>query len=89
MLGRSHNEFMAKYRTVWVIHWTHSEYGGPKNYQGPSYHITLEDAEAYKKQREGPWAERSERFFKDGYEYIGTEPKEERVSEAEFKRIKG
>jgi hypothetical protein len=80
---------MAKNITVWVIHWTHSEYGGPSNYQGPSYHLTLEQAKAYKEQREGPYWERDARFYKDGYQYIGSEPKQELVSEAEFRRIKG
>ena len=74
---------------LWVIHWTYSEYGGPKTYQGSSYHQTLEEAKAYKDQREGSYSERADRFYKDGYEYLGTEPTPEVVSKAKFKKVSG
>lgn len=70
---------------VWEILWTQCEYGGPSRGAAPSYHLTREEAEAYKKQREG---DRSVWPPKDPIYYDGTEPRRKRVGKAEFEKIK-
>lgn len=78
----------TKSNLVWVIRWEYSEYGGYSYSAGESYHLTREDAEAFKSQREGAPQDQNHRFFEDGYRYRGSEPSAEFVGKAEYKRIK-
>ena len=70
---------MAKDKLVWVIRWTHCEYGGPSAAAAPSYHATREEAEAYRSQREGDPVDVNRKFFEDGFRYVGSEPTPELV----------
>ena len=79
---------MAKDKAVWIVRWTYIEYGGPSHGTQPSYHLTREEAEEFKKQREGPIPGRTEKFYKDGFEYSGSQPTLEYVSKSEYERIK-
>jgi hypothetical protein len=78
---------MAKERLAWVIHWHTHEYGGLSTPYGDSYHLTREDADAFKAQREGDWLDRGRRAFEDGYYNYGSEPAPEVVPRARYKRI--
>jgi hypothetical protein len=76
---------MAGLHEVWEIYWTSCEYGGPSVGAQPSYHLTREAAEAYKKEREG---DRSVWPPIDAFYDRGSEPKSKLVSKAEFKKIR-
>ncbi|MBI3566503.1 MAG: hypothetical protein HY079_15015 [Elusimicrobia bacterium] len=76
---------MPKTYEVWEILWTQREYGGPSQGAAPSYHLTREEAEAYKKQREG---DRSDWPPKDPIYYDGTPPRRKLVGKAEYEKIK-
>ena len=73
---------MAKDRVVWVVHWEYKEYGGYSYSVEPSYHLTFEEAEEYKSQREA-----QNQAFEDGYSYHGSEPSPEVVGKAQYKKI--
>ncbi|HXH64627.1 MAG TPA: hypothetical protein VNH42_03850, partial [Mariprofundaceae bacterium] len=88
MTASFEGQAMAKRHMVWVVHWTYSEYGGPSFSSQSTYHLTREEAEAYRRRREGDPSERNQRFFEDGYLYYGSEPQMESVGKAEYKRIK-
>jgi hypothetical protein len=80
---------VADRKAVWIVRWTYVEYGGSSHGTQPSYHLTREDAEAFKEQREGPLWQRTQQFFEDGYQYVGSQPIEEFVSQGEYEQIKG
>lgn len=74
---------MTKGEIIWVINWRYCEYGGYCFDTGPSYHLTCEEAEAYKERREGAY-----QAFEDGFRYEGSEPYSQVVSKDEYERIK-
>ncbi|HWX56540.1 MAG TPA: hypothetical protein VN176_18300 [Verrucomicrobiae bacterium] len=75
---------VAKTYEVWEIRWTRREYGGPSFGVEPSYHLTREEAESYRKRREG---DRSVWPPEDPFYYDGSEPSLKIVGKAERERM--
>ena len=75
---------MSKRHAVWLVRWTHYEYGGPQSESGGSFFLTREAAITAIEARE---ADGDRTWFADGYRYKGSGPSQEFVDDSTYQQL--